>query len=449
MRWVHAWAAPLREPGGRLLGYVGTIEDVTDQVQAEESLRAGEERLRQVVQHMPFLIVAHDEQGRMAAWNRECERVTGYTAAEIVGNPRAAEVLHPDAEYRERMLQEWRERAGDFRDWEWRLTAKDGSLRVVAWSNLSAHYPVPGWRSWAVGVDVTDRKRAEEERQGLERKLQEARRLESLGVLAGGVAHDFSNLLTGIIGFTSLARREAAGAAGRDYLDRVLQSAQRAAELCGQMLAYSGRGRFLVGPLDLSRAVRDLAPLLQTSAPPQAALSLELADGLPPVLADASQVRQVVLSLVHNAFEALGDRAGAVAVRTGQARCDRARLRGACLDDDLPEGEYVFIETADTGCGMDAETRRRIFEPFFTTKFTGRGLGLAAVLGIVRGHRGAIELTTEPGLGTTVRVWLPRAPEAAPAPAAAGAGGRCCSWTTSRPCATWPCERCGRRATRR
>ena len=264
VRWVHAWAAPLRGPDGRLLGYVGTVEDVTDQVRAEASLRDSEERLRQVVQNMPFLIVAHDEQGRMAAWNRECERVTGYTAAEIVGNPEAPDLLISDAEYRGRMMQEWRERAGDFRDWEWRLTARDGSERVVAWSNLSAHYPVPGWSNWAVGVDVTARKRSEEEREGLERKLQEARRLESLGQLAGGVAHDFSNLLTAIIGYTSLARREAAGEAGRDYLDRVLQSAQRAAELCGQMLAYSGRGRFLVGPLDLSRAVRDLADLLES-----------------------------------------------------------------------------------------------------------------------------------------------------------------------------------------
>ena len=144
------------------------------------------------------------------------------------------------------------------------------------------------------------------------------------------------------------------------------------------------------------------------------------------MLADAAQLRQVVLSLAVNASEALGERPGAVAVRTGRAWCDRAALRGIYPDDDLSEGEYVFIEVADTGCGMDAETRRRVFEPFFTTKFVGRGLGLAAVLGVVRGHRGAIELTSEPGLGTTVRVWLPRAPEApeaAPAAPAAQEGG--------------------------
>ncbi len=220
------------------------------------------------------------------------------------------------------------------------------------------------------------------------------------------------------------------------------------------MLAYSGRGRFVVEPLDLSQAVRDLAAPLQALGSRKATASLELADGLPPVLADAAQLRQVVLNLVQNASEALGERAGSIAVRTGQAWCDRAALQAAYLDDDLPEGEYVFIEVADTGCGMDAETRCRAFEPFFTTKFTGRGLGLAAVLGIVRGHRGAIELTTAPGLGTTMRVWFPRArrrwPPARPHRSRRrGKAARCCSWTTSRPCATWPCGRCGRRVTRR
>jgi PAS domain S-box-containing protein len=426
IRWVRAWAAPLRGRDGELRGYVGTVADITERVRAEEALQASEERLRQVVENMPVLIVAHDEQG-IAAWNRECERVTGYAAAEIIGNPQGPQLLYPDPEYFGRMYDEWRRRGGLYRDWEWRLTAKDGTERIVSWSSLSDPHPIPGWLSWAVGVEVTGRKRAEDERAALERKLHESRRLESLGALAGGVAHDFNNLLTGVIGFASLARQEAPeGAAQRDYLDRVVESARRAAELSGQMLAYSGRGRFVVEPLDLSQAVRGLGALLRTSVSPKAALELQLADGLPPVQADVSQVRQLVLNLVLNASEALGERGGAVAVLTGAAWRDREDLSHTYLDDHLPEGEYVFIEVADTGSGMDAATLLRVFEPFFTTKFTGRGLGLAAVLGIVRGHRGAIELASEVGRGTTVRVWLPRAPQgeiAPPRPAMAAPGG--------------------------
>jgi signal transduction histidine kinase/CheY-like chemotaxis protein len=275
--------------------------------------------------------------------------------------------------------------------------------------------------------DVTERKQGDEERRRLERKLQEAQKLESLGVLAGGVAHDFNNLLTAIIGYVSLARQQAPGdAAAGDLLDWAVESAQRAAELCRQMLAYSGRGRFVVGRLDLSRAVRDLGALLKTSVSRKAVLAFDLADDLPRVLADASQMRQVLLNLVLNASEALGEREGVVTVRTGRAWCDRVYLRHTTLDDDLPEGEYVFVEVADTGCGMDAEMRRRVFEPFFTTKFTGRGLGLAAVLGIVRGHHGAIHLTSAPGLGTTVRVLFPPAAEEEAPPeeeAAAATGG--------------------------
>ncbi len=334
--------------------------------------------LRALLEAVPGAAAEVDAAGRIVACNRRFAALCGAIEADLAGKPLSSLALPDSVRLERRPLPP----------------------------------PVEG------ELVVAEERRLDEER---ERKLREAQRMESLSVLAGGVAHDFNNLLTGIIGYASLARRETTSAAGLDYLDRVLQSAQRAAELCAQMLAYSGRGRFVVEPLDLSQAVRDLAAPLQASGSRQATLSLELADGLPPVLADAAQLRQVVLNLVQNASEALGERAGSITVRTGQAWRDRAALSGACVDDDLPEGEYVFIEAADTGCGMDAETRRRAFEPFFTTKFTGRGLGLAAVLGVVRGHRGAIELTTAPGLGTTMRVWFPRAPEAPAAGAAAPA----------------------------
>ena len=401
---------------------------------AEESLRENEDPYRSLVENFHLGVTVHGPGAEVLQVNAAALAMLGLTEDQLLGKTPF--------------------------DPEWDVVREDGSPlpgpehpvplairsgRPVNNMTVGVHRPKTRDRVWLLASadpqldaegrvrrvvcsfsDITERRNVEDERKSLERKLQESQRLESLGVLAGGVAHDFNNLLTGIIGYASLARQEA-NAAGRDFLDRVLQSAQRAADLCAQMLAYSGRGRFVVVPLDLSQAVRDLAALLQTSAA-KATLSLDLADGLPPVLADASQIRQVVLNLVHNAAEALGERGGSVAVRTGAARRGRDDLRGAYPDDDLPEGEYVFIEVADTGCGMDAETRRRVFEPFFTTKFLGRGLGLAAVLGIVRGHRGAIEVTSEPGLGTTVRVWFPARPGGAARPgpgrgAGAGRGG--------------------------
>ncbi len=256
--------------------------------------------------------------------------------------------------------------------------------------------------------DIAERKRAETERARLEQQVQQAQKLESLGVLAGGIAHDFNNLLMGVLGNASLAlSRLAPESSVRGCLEAIETAATRAADLSKQMLAYSGRGRFVVKETDLSALVSEMADLLEASVSKKAALVYELEPGLRPIEADRAQMSQVLVNLVTNASEALGDQSGTVRVGTGQVHADAAYLRGAYLDEDLPEGDYVYLEVADTGCGMDAETRQRIFEPFFTTKFTGRGLGLPAVLGIVRGHGGSIKVYSEPGQGTVVRVLLP------------------------------------------
>ncbi len=418
--------------------------------------RLGDERFRVLCEQAPIGIFLTDAEGRDIYRNPRWLALAGMTAEEGLGEG-WAQAVHP--EERDALLADWRRTIAAGADWkrEHRFVTPQGDVRWVA--ALAA--PLRGAGGELLGYvgtveDITERKKSEEERRRLERKLQEAQKLESLGVLAGGVAHDFNNLLTGVIGYVSLAQQQAPDdAALRVFLDRAVESAQRAAELCQQMLAYSGRGRFVVGLVDLSQAVRDLNALLKTSVSRKAVLSLELADDLPPVLADASQISQGLLNLVLNASESLGGREGAVTVRTGLAWCDRDYLRHTAVEDDLPEGEYLFIEVADTGCGMDDEMRRRVFEPFFTTKFTGRGLGLAAVLGIVRGHHGAIRLTSEPGLGTTAACYC-RRPQGRRGgqgrrrrrrrPPRRRPGAPCCSWTTSRPCATWPSGRCGWRA---
>ena len=258
--------------------------------------------------------------------------------------------------------------------------------------------------------DVTERRRAEEQRQSMERKFQETQKLESLGVLAGGIAHDFNNLLTGILGNACLARMEtSSGSSLHSHLEQIESSSQRAAELCKQMLAYSGKGRFVIQRIDLGTLVDETLHLLQISISKKALLKINLATSLPAVMGDATQIRQIIMNLVMNASEAIGERSGLIHIRTTLLRAGPSDLNNLIGTAELTPGDYVVLEVTDNGCGMSAETQAKIFEPFFTTKFTGRGLGLAAVLGIVRGHKGALQVGSELNRGTTFKLLLPAA----------------------------------------
>ena len=263
-------------------------------------------------------------------------------------------------------------------------------------------------------TDITERKWAEEKRLQLERQLQQTQKLESLGVLAGGIAHDFNNLLAIILGNASLALDELPHLSpARDNLSAIEATSLRAAELCRQMLAYSGKGRFAIENIRMGALIGEMVSLLKSSLSKKAILNLNLKEPLPPLHGDPSQIRQIVMNLVINAAEAIGERSGVVTISTGVMECSHEYLSDVYLDERLTEGAYVWLQIADTGCGMDPETQRRIFEPFFTTKFTGRGLGLSAVLGIVRGHRGALKVYSKPGKGTTIKVLFPIATEEA------------------------------------
>ncbi len=262
-----------------------------------------------------------------------------------------------------------------------------------------------------LAIDVTGRRQAEAEKLSIERKLLESQKLESLGLLAGGIAHDFNNLLTGILGHANLARTSAGVSEGvLNHLRNVETGATRAAELCQQMLAYSGRGRFLVEPLDLNQLIRDTLPLLQSSLV-RARVRSELAGQPVVVTGDVTQLRQVVMNLVMNAADALPPTGGDIRIRTGRREFNDAELARARVGETCAPGNYAFLEITDTGCGMDPATQARIFDPFFTTKFTGRGLGLAAALGIVRSHSGALNVESEPGRGSVFTLILPACAE--------------------------------------
>ncbi|HPC16569.1 MAG TPA: PAS domain S-box protein [Candidatus Hydrogenedentes bacterium] len=258
--------------------------------------------------------------------------------------------------------------------------------------------------------DITEIKRIREERERLNLQIQQTQKLESLGVLAGGIAHDFNNLLTGILGHASLALMTLSPVSpARANIQQVEIAARRAADLTRQLLAYSGKGRFVVERIHLSELVEEMMHLLEVSVSKKCSLRCHFAADTPCIEADATQIRQIVMNLIINASEAIGDRQGTITIATGCIECDRAYLAETYLDEALPEGRYAFLEVSDTGCGMTPEIRARLFDPFFTTKFAGRGLGLAALLGIVRGHRGAVKVYSEPGKGSSFKVLFPAA----------------------------------------
>ena len=383
------------------------------------SLQESQVRLQTLVGNLPGMAYRcrNDPNWTMSYVSEGCEAVTSYRRDELENNRTVAyaDLIHVDD-----------------RDWLWakcqksldartpcqneyRILDRNGRERWVS-ERASGVYAEDGALLAIDGFiqDITVSRQAKIERELLDRKMQETQKLESLGVLAGGIAHDFNNLLTAILGNASIAQIELPpGSSVQDCLEQINEASLRAADLCKQMLAYSGRGRFVVQTLDLGELVEQTAQMLQISISKKAVLRYRLEKGLPPVEVDATQMRQVIMNLVINASEAIGDVSGVISISTGLTRVDRDYLHSTLMDPDLPEGDYVFLEVSDSGCGMSAETKERIFDPFFTTKFTGRGLGLAAVLGIVRGHKGAMKVYSEVGRGTTFKLLFP---------AAAGAG---------------------------
>ncbi len=266
----------------------------------------------------------------------------------------------------------------------------------------------------AIVRDLSERKKEEAARAILDERLRRADKLESLGTLAAGVAHDFNNILTIIMAEVALAR--VAKETGRPLGDNLLaidQAAERAAELCRQMLAYGGRAHIDQQRIDLSALIADMSVMVESAVAKRASLRWQLEPGLRPVLGDSTQLRQVLLNLVLNACEATSAPTSEISIATGALHLASPAPGRTASGDELGAGDYVWLEVTDAGAGMDATTAARMFDPFFTTKALGRGLGMASVIGIIRGHRGAIDVESELGRGTRIRVWLPAAAAAA------------------------------------
>ena len=381
-------------------------------IAAAQALKESQEHYRRISEDSPAYISTFLPDGTMTYVNPALARGMGRSSADLVGKS-FFDFLLPEYQALVRQNLDELSRDNPTETHEQAQFGLGGSIVWQQWTNR-AMFDDQGRivEIQGVGQDITDRKRAEEERARLEQQMLHAQKMESLGVLAGGVAHDFNNILMAIIGNVDLSLMkipEDAPVVGN--LRNIEKAAARAADLAKQMLAYSGKGRFLVEPIDLNRVVEEIEHILVASISKNASLTLNLCKPLPAVEADVNQMRQTLTNLVMNASEALGDQSGGITISTGCMECDRDDLNRVLLGEHLAEGHYVFVEVADTGIGMEKEVLDRIFDPFFTTKFTGRGLGLAAVHGIVRGHKGGIRTCSEPGKGSSIQVLLPASGE--------------------------------------
>jgi PAS domain S-box-containing protein len=402
-------------------GQLYIFRDVTEQ-RAREFQRL---RLEHIVQEMRqgFNIVV-PRTGEILAANPAFHRMMGYEDGELIGKNITVVNAGTPEEQSATADMIWDAVLHDgFWEGEVRNRRKDGS-EFFSHARVNLHEEDGGSFLSTIQTDITRQKELEQERERLQQSLLHAQKLESLGVLAGGIAHDFNNLLTGIIGNASLALDTLPPTSpAAERLNDLMLASEKAAELTRQMLAYAGKGRFVVEPLNVSSLVRDISILLGSSISRHVSIELNLRQDVPPVEADAAQIQQIVMNLVINGAEAIGDKPGVVRVSTSARTVDAISAAGAPQAGVLEPCEYVVIEVEDNGSGMDRKTMEQIFDPFFTTKFTGRGLGLAAAQGIVRSHKGAITVQSEPGRGSRFSVFLPASGAAVSAPEAAEPAG--------------------------
>ncbi len=422
VRYAHAIGTVERDDEGRPIRIRGTLQDITERKRRENELKWLHDRLDGILKHTPNIVCVLDEEGRYLHINPAGQRALGLPEARIIGKS-CRNLLPPDTA--DLFLRRIRE-----------VLAADEPMAVedtLVLDGGETHFTTVlfplfrhGGRATAVGgvaMDVTERKNAERDRLEMERRLQSLRRQESLGVMAGGIAHDFNNLLMAILGNIEMVKHGLApDASGRELLRESEKAIHRATDLVRQMLAYTGKGGFSVQSVDPAKLIESSVGTIKSAVSGKASTRFDLAAGLPHIQGDPVQLRQLLVHLAVNAAESYGEKGngGAVVIAAGVDTCGEAELSSTLsdlwmgYDPPFRDGRYLWIEVRDRGEGIDPEARKQIFDPFYTTKFQGRGLGLAAVLGIVRCHRGYIRVDSEPGWGTTIRVLLPARPAGDP-----------------------------------
>jgi len=392
---------PIALPRRKVLFAIG--QDITKRKRLEEIISRAKQEWEKTFDSVTDLMFLLNPDYTIRRLNRALAIKLGVKPGELVGRRCYEAIHHSDAPADfcpfARLLRDGKQHAAE-------VYMKE----LSGWFTITASPYGNGMPSGAVMVvrDITERRNAEEERLKLERLLLRSQKSDSLGELAGGIAHDFNNLLLAVLGNLDLALNDISpGSSARSNIMEAVKAARRAADLTFQMLLYSGKGSISRIKLHLSELVQENEAILRAAVPRTIKLTMKLQLGLPAVTADKNQTMQMLMNLLINAAEAIGDRPGEVTVSVGDGYFDRQYLSSSRLPEKLEPGRYVYLRVSDTGCGMDRETMDRIFDPFFTKKFIGRGLGMSAVIGIVKGHEGAIMVESEPAKGSTIEVLFP------------------------------------------
>jgi two-component system, cell cycle sensor histidine kinase and response regulator CckA len=435
-RYYEDAYGPIVDADGAVIGMTVYLTDITEQKHAQDQLENYRLRLESLVEERTAALRRSEELYRTLVLNAPVAAMVHRAGTVLFVNPAAVTLCAESdgervvgrsvADFVHGSMVEQIESSRGLTGVELPFERVDGTSADVEWTSIPVDFDgAPA--TFSLVVDVSARKRMERERRRLEEQMRHTQKLESLGVLAGGIAHDFNNLLVGILGNADLGLRELEtsetraprvsratrrtpeerDAALRAQLGRIKLAATRAAELTSRMLAYAGKSSFTLRALDLNVLSNEMIDLMSVSISPSAKLELDLAPQPPAFEGDGVQIRQVLMNLVTNAADAVGDSPGKIWLKTSVVEADATLLSSMVVADGLSPGPYVCVEVSDTGGGMDEATRARIFEPFFTTKQVGRGLGLAAVLGIVRSHRGGLTVSSEVGRGSTFRVLFP------------------------------------------
>jgi len=399
--WINALGNTTYDESGQAIRMIGICTDITERKRAEEALKESELKNREMLESITDAFFSLDDGLLVRFFNPAAERLLHRKTDDVIDQ----HLFDAFPEARGSVFEENYTRC----------------IRTKTALSFEVEFTVSPYENWYEvrvypaknGISVffqvtTERKRLEKERLDMERQLLHSQKLESLGVLAGGIAHDFNNLLMTILGNMELAMDDISPVSpARPYLENAHTASKRAADLTRQMLAYSGKGKFVIENMNLSELVQENIRILRASISATINLSIQLNSEIPPIMADAGQIQQVVMNLLTNAAEAIGDDAGTITLTTGVKHCDEKCLRSSRFHEKPKPGEFVYLEVTDTGCGMDEKTQAKIFDPFFTTKFTGRGLGMAAMQGIILGHKGGIFVSSMVGKGTTIRVNFP------------------------------------------
>ena len=404
--WIGHVCLPVYGQEGQLLGRRGSNRDITERKRVEKELMESEEKYRNLVEHISDVVFEIDNLGCFGYISPKLRDLAEYEPKDLIGRS-FIKFVHP--EDRDLLMKRFSELTkGDERPFDFRVLTKSGKTKWVRTQTKPFRKETSFLGGRGTLIDITERKRLEEDRMEMQHKLLQAQKLQSLALMAGGMAHDFNNQLAIVLGNLELVLRDGVlDLKARQKIGNAITAAKRSAGLSRQIQTYSGSAFYIPKDLDLNELAHKNEDQLKSAVSKTITLNFEIYKGLTFIRGDAIQIQSIITSLIMNASEAIGAADGDVTIRTGVMDCDAAYLGRSRLEDKPEPGRFGFLEVTDTGCGMDAETQRKLFDPFFSTKFWGRGLGMAEVMGTVKGHHGAIIVDSELGKGTTVRVLFP------------------------------------------